>query len=330
MIISKFKSNQPALLGLLLLIAAALWIDGFLQFRQIGADTQNPAPIYMAMAHFFDTHRFWNVLLAFLFMLLQAFMFNRIIAGRNLVERNSMMPALMYIVLMSSSFSLMGLHPVLFANFFLLLAMGKIFDVYSEEEVFIEIFNVGFFVSIAAMFYLPALWFILLMAAALLIYYFLNLRGFLASLIGFVTPWMFLALYYYWFDKLEEKVEAMQALQWTFTGLGFGLTPFGWASLGVIGFIGLIAIAKIYLGGMMDKPIRIRKRYQVLLASLGISLLTVFFSGKLVPWQHGVILLPLAGILAGFFHENRSRFWNELLFSLLIVLIIVGKLARLE
>lgn len=330
MLIGKFKSNQPLLYGLLVVIAVFLWIDGFLQYDQLGTDTSYGAPLYTPIAAFFDQYRLLNVLLSFVFMLVQAFMLNRIIAGKNLVERNSLLPALMYIVLMSSSFALMGMHPVLFANFFLIIALDKIFDVFSEEDVFLEIFNVGLFISIAAMFFFPALWFILLIISALVIYYFVNVRGFLASIIGFFTPWMFLAVYYYWFDRLDEKFAELSLMQWSVLSFSLELTPFGWTSLSVIGVISLVAVVRIFFGGMLDKPIRIRRRYQVLLTSLGIALLSVFLSGKPEPWHHGVILLPLSGILAGFFQENKKKFWNELFFTLLIILIVLGKLTRLD
>jgi hypothetical protein len=330
MLIGKFKEKHPFLFVLLPVIALVLWSDAFFGYNSAALSSKNAAPLYYWIAVFFDQHRFWSVLLGFCFMIIQAYMFNRVIADKGLVDRNSQLPALFYIVLMSNSFGLMGLHPIWFANFFLIISLDKIFDVFNEDDVFLEVFNVGFFISIASLFYLPSLWFLLLLLASLFIYYLVNIRGILAAIMGFITPYMFLALYYFWYDKLAEKVTeyfSMQVLLLEFSL--FNIVPIGWASIGVIGTVALVAIIRIYIGGLRDKPVRIRKRFHVLLAYFIIALITIPFAGKLVNLHQAVIMPPLAAILARFFQENKKVFWNEFFFTLLILLIIVGKLARL-
>lgn len=330
MLIGKFKEKHPFLFVLLPVIALVLWSDAFFGYNSVALSSKNAAPLYYWIAVFFDQHRFWSVLLGFSLMIIQAYMFNRVITDKGLVDRNSQLPALFYIVLMSSSFSMMGLHAIWFANFFLIISLDKIFDVFNEDDVFLEVFNVGFFISIASLFYLPSLWFVLLLIASLFIYYLVNIRGILAAILGFFTPFMFLTVYYFWHDKLAEKVTEYFSLQILFQEFSLlNIVPIGWASIGVIGTVALVAIMRTYIGGLRDKPVRIRKRFQVLLAYFIIALITIPFAGKQVHLHQAIIMPPLAAILARFFQENKKVFWNEFFFTLLIILIIVGKLARL-
>jgi len=329
MLIGKFKQKHPFLLVLLPLIAMVLWADAFLLYNSVSLSSDNVAPLYYYIAIWFDQYRFLSVLLSFLFLIIQALMFNRIITDKGLVDRNSQLPALFYIVLMSNNFSLMGLQPVWFANFFLIISLDKIFDVFNEDDVFIEVFNVGFFISLASLFYIPALWFILLIISALFIYFLVNIRGILASVIGFLTPYGFVALYYFWHDRLGEKASELFNFNLLFSELSFYITPIGWASIGVIGLVALVAIFRIYFGGLSDKPVRIRKRFHVLITFFIIAAITVPFAGGKMYLHQAVLMIPLAAILARFFQDNRKVFWNEFFFTLLIVLIIVGKLARL-
>jgi membrane-associated HD superfamily phosphohydrolase len=106
--------------------------------------------------------------------------------------------------------------------------------------------------------------------------------------------------------------------------------PFGWVSIILIGLIGLIAIGRLYLGSLRDKPVRIRRRYIVLLVYLLISAVAVIFAGKHTIFHHGIIMLPLAGILAGYFQENKRNTVSEVIFTILLLLVVVGKLARLD
>lgn len=330
MLIGKFKEKHPFLFVLLPVIALVLWSDAFLMYNSVALTSKNAAPLYYWIAVFFDQHRFWSVLLSFSLMIIQAYMFNRVITDKGLVDRNSQLPALFYIVLMSNSFNLMGLHAIWFANFFLIISLDKIFDVYSEDDVFLEVFNVGFFISIASLFYLPSLWFVLLLISSLFIYYLVNIRGILAAIIGFFTPFLFVSIYYFWYDKLAEKITEFFSLKILISEFSLSdIVPIGWASVGVIGTVALVAILRTYLGGLRDKPVRIRKRFHVLLIYFIIALITIPFAGKQVYLHQAVIMPPLAAILAYFFQENKRIFWNEFFFTLLILLILVGKLARL-
>ncbi len=329
MIIGKFKTNHPFLFGQLIIIAIIFWLDGFLFFRQTELPGRNAAPLYLMISDLFENYKLISLFFSFFFMLLQAFMFNRLIADKNIVDRNSWLPALIFIVLISSSFNLFGLQPIWFANFFMIIALEKVFEVFDEDTVNIEIFNVGLFISIASLFYFPATLFIILLIAALIIYYQINLRAILASVAGLLLPWIFVILYYYWYDLLGEKLNYLRELRINFDLLSLPITPFGWAAIGVIGLISVIAIVKLYLGTLRDKPIRIRKRLQILLIYLIISILSISFVGTHVKVHHGIIVIPLAGIIAGFFQENRRALLGEILFSLLLLLLLVGKLARI-
>lgn len=330
MLIGKFKTNHPFLFILLFVISILLWLDSFIGYETIAVDYGNYAPFYTILVGFVNEYRFLSVLLSFLIMVAQAFMFNRVIADKNLVDRNSFLPALLFIVLMSSNPEFAGLHPVWLANFFLIITLDKIFDVFSEDDVFLEVFNVGLFISLASLFYMPALGFILLIISALIIYFLVNMRGIMASVIGFVFPYIFLMLYYYWFDIPLSNLwslfyfEGFSVLQGN-----WHLTTYDWILLSVLGLVGLVSFFRIYLGGLRDKPIRIRKRFQVLLAYLLIALLSWLMAGEMVSLHLGIVLLPLAAILAGFFQESKSRFWNEMLFSIILVMIIAGKLSLL-
>jgi len=330
MIIGKFKSNKPLMFASLLTIAIVLWIDGFIGYNQTALPVENATPIYRLIAVFFESYSFLSVLLSFVFMLVQAFMFNRVITDKNLVVRNSWLPALLYIVLMSSSFSFFGLQPIWFANYFLIIALDKMFEVFMDESANIEIFNIGLFISLASLFYFPAIVLLLLLISALVIYYLLNIKQIIASVLGVLIPWFFVFLYFFWFDLTDQANIQIQSFYLNRGLLTTTITPFNLAYIWVIGIITLVSMIRIYLGISRDKPIMIRKRLQVLLAYLIIATLTTLFAGAELPINHGLLLLPVAALISVFFQENKKNFINEISFSILILMIIIGKLARID
>lgn len=327
MIIGIFRVNRPFTPILLIILAVLLWLDGFIFHANVLLPETHTAPLYGPIAHLFNQYTFLNVLLSFVFVMLQAFMLNRIITDKNLTERNSFFPALMYIVFMSGYIGFMGLQPALFANFFLILALDKIFEVFSEEAVHVEIFNVGFFIALTGLFYLPALPLFLLLIVSLILYFVVGLRSLMASLMGFAVPFVFTFLYYFWFDRTEEWLQIYSEM-WNIGGrLPGDLTTFGWISMILFLLLGLISVLKLYVGVLPDRPVRIRKRFQVLLAYLFIAVLPVFIIVlENANWQM-ILLLPFSVIMAAFFQENKNTRVNNIIFLFVLIVIVAGKIA---
>lgn len=330
MFIGKFKSNHPFTILLLILVGVMLWADGFLFYKHTPVLYENVAPLYGLVEGFVKNSPFISLITSFVIMVLQAFMLNKVITDKNLIDRNSFLPALFYMVLMSSSFNLFGLHPVWFANFFVIISINKIFDVFNEDDVFLEIFNVGFLLSIASLFYQPAIWYIIIVIGALITYYLFNIRGILASLIGFVTPYLFVSLYYFWFDMLPEKSESFLQFFQIIDFRSLHITNYGKLSIAFFAIISIFLIAKIHLGSVTDKTIRIRKRLQVVLILFFTMIASVLFAGEFISIHHGVIMLPLAVYCSVFFQQNRTPMYNEIFFTIFLIVILLGKLVRLD
>ncbi len=330
MLISVFKTSRVYLPVLLIAVTFVLWIDGFWFYKETIVIEDNRAPFYNIIADFFESYKFLNVLLAFIFLILQAFMLNNVITLKNLVDRHSFMPGFIYAVLMSSTFDMFSFNPVLVANFFFILILNKIMDVFNEDKVYFEIFNVGLLVGVASLFYFPAILFILLAIIALFVYYLVSLRAVLATLIGFFTPFFFLCLYYFLIDELHNCFTLFSDIFSTCFILNIETGMFLRTYLIVYALVALIAVLKVFLSVIRDRPMRIRKRYNILFYFFLISLVSVFFTPDNQILHLGLINIPLAGILACFFHSTRKKLWNELLFILLIIFLLLAKFDRYD
>ncbi len=330
MLIQKFRKYQFSTPLVLLLSGLVLWLDGFILYSRVNISLEEAAPLYNLVGGLFKNYPLLNVSLAFVFLYFQSFMVNQLVTSKNLIDRQSFLPGFLYLVLMSSSFEMLSLHPVLFANFFLIIALNKILEVYDEKDVMLEVFNVGMLISLAGLFYFPALVLFILLIIALGIYFLANLRGVIASLLGFLTPFLFLGVYYYWRDVLALKFEEL------FSGFGVfhifrqdfsAFSKVYGVFLVVLAFFAFLSLVFRYLG---DKPVRIRKRFTVVLYYFMVSVVSAFFVTHYFDVLYGLFMLPLSIVLAVFFQEIKRNVWAEVLFSLMIFLIVAGKLARLD
>ena len=328
MFIRAFKTNYIYLPILMIVVTFLLWLNGFLFYSEISIPTENQAPLYSFIAPFLERYKFINVLLAFVLLILQAFMLNNVITLKNFIDRYSYMPGFLYAVLMSSSFEMLSLHPVLISNFFLIIVLNKIVDVYHDDRVYLEIFNVGFLIGIASLFYFPSILFVLLAIIALFIYFLVSLRSIIATGLGVFTPFFFLGMYYFMVDKLEKKFNEFIGLYEPFKIFSIELGTYFEYYIIFLSFLAFVALIKVYFVVVLDNPIRIRKRYNVLLFYLIVSLTSLLFITQKNMVYHGVLMVPLSAILACFFHSNKKNFWNELFFTILIISLVLMKIQR--
>ncbi len=91
-------------------------------------------------------------ILAIFIVYIQAIYINKLVIEHRLANKSSLLPGMIYIILMSffSEYSL--LSPYLIANTFVLLAIGQLFKTYNKPKVADILFNIGFYIGIASLF----------------------------------------------------------------------------------------------------------------------------------------------------------------------------------
>ncbi len=330
MLIKYFRKLQPLTPFFLLVIGAALWAEVLQEAEPVFFHVPSYAgPFYLYLQSLFDLHPKISWAVAFLFLFFQAVLLNQTVTSQGMLDKYSFLTSLIYVLLMSSFMGLLHMHPLLFSNFFILLAVKKILQTYDQEIVLVEVFNVGMFISIAGLFFYPAWIFFILLIISLFIFYIIDMRSFLAASIGLILPVLFLALYLYLNDSLEEQFFDFP-LHMGFPEVALGETP-GFARV-FIGFLaGLAVMAALHLVfvHLPDKPIRLRKRFWVLFYFLLTSLLACFFVPSFEVIHASLLFLPLSVVLAGFFHQIDRKVIAEVLFTILIGLIIAEKIQNL-
>ncbi len=326
MLIKRFKKFSPLTVILLLLAGLLLWADAFMSDHAV-AEVINPALFYQLLQPLILRFPLTASILAFAFIMIQALVLNQSMINRGMLDRHSLMVSLMYVILMGSHVSLTVLHPVVFSNFFLILALHRIWLVYEEEEVIKEVFNVGLLTAMAGLFFYPALIFLLLNISCLFVFYVISSRSLLAAFIGFGTPFGFTALYYFMTDQLAERWDKMS----------FSLFYLNWWEaefplpeklfVVFIALLALLALFRLLFSFLPDKPIRMRKRYMVVVHYFFIGAISLVFSGVHFFYHIGLLAVSLSILLAFFFQHQGRRWVAEVFFVILLALIIAMRLA---
>jgi hypothetical protein len=323
MFIKLFKSNNPFLLVILLIFSGLLWLDSFINPIAVIYNTQFTTPFYNSILNLLYNYNLLSTIIAFALVFVQAVMINNIVTNNKLIAKNTYLPALFYILLMSSPHSL-SLSPVLISNFFLIFVLNNIFNIYDKKDVYQQAFSICFLISIASLFYLPSICFILLIWISFFVYNFLNWREWLISVLGLIAPYLFIATYYFWFDKLEIIVNNYINFFYNLKIPSFEYNIYTYIFLSLLAILILFSMAKMVF--MINKlVIKTRKFFVILVCFIILSLISVFFTDNSSITHLEISFIPISILISNYASLSKRNIFNEIIFILLIIVILLNK-----
>ncbi len=312
MLIGLFRQSYLPQYILLVVIGAVLWIPAFLEPPGILVTGHSTQPLYNLIAGWLAGNPLLQVILGFVLLIIQSLIFNVIMISQGLVSKNSMIPAIVYVVLMSTNFDNLTLTPLLLSAFFILTLLGRVFTMYERSDNLMELFSSGLLISFASMAYFPSFFFLIFILYVLVIYRIVTWREWTAPFVGFLIPYLYLWVFYFWVESLnpvyDEYVNFFNELFITTLHIDTGDIIIE-ASLFL--FILLPALLKA-ISSMGSHNIITRKKLSVSNWLFVITIIITFTAGNLL--DNNLYTLGGAVIVAHNFDITTRSRWNELIF----------------
>ncbi len=326
MIIRFFKSKFFIQFAALFLLAAVLWIDVIIEpsTLQIGGDSNG----YFGLIGILQSYPIIVVVFSMLLLLFQSILLNQVLENHRLMERNQLLTAAVYILIMSSSPILTNPIGILFTSLILIIQLNIVLNIYGKKEPYREVFDAGFIIGIASLLYFPIFFFIIFLWACLVLYQLFTWREWLISIIGISIPHLFAGTYFYWtgnfengFSTFTDFFTKIQPL--VFTGSIYLYTI--WGFMVILAFVSFGQISK----GLTESTISIRKKTRTLLIFLIICLASAIFSGDTLMTYLVIATIPVSAFIALYLSRTKKHFIPEIIILLLFLSILLGKYINL-
>ncbi len=276
-------------------IAALLWLPSLLR-APAAVVADNISPIYTFLYPYFLLYPHVTIIFSFIYLLFQAFLFNQILASHHLIGRVSSLGTFVFVVLMSLSPDQTVMYPLLLAMPLVLFAISVMFKMYEHTSNELSIFKVAFFIALASMVYFPLAVLLLWIFLSLFVLRIIHLRLWVIPLIGFLVPYLLLAVVYFMQNKLLGEAKIYLSLPSSFHLTMPEVSAYSWVSLGLLFLMVSKAISLSY-SNLVDNNISIRKRKALMNVLLLIGFFPLFYQhGTLM--QRMVVFIPLAVYLA--------------------------------
>lgn len=305
-----------------ILVAIISWIPAFLNpSPQI---TENKSLIFSDFIQIVQGIPYLSALLALILTLLSAFLINHVMQVEDMINRTTLLPSLIFVIFASTIPEMQYLQAIHLSLVFVLLSLLFLFRSYRIEEPFAQLFNAGIFISMAGLFFKPAMLLIIFLFIALLVFRAVKWRDWVIPSLGIITPWLFLFTWALWQGSILETW-----LRYTAT-LELTASKFPDFSLYVTLFaIGLIPISLLSLLMLIPKTnemiISVRRMYWVLFWMTASSFALMNFSTS---YYQAILLAlaPLSGIIALYIFSMKKYRVFDFFFSMWILSMLVIKL----
>ena len=260
-------------------------------------------------------------MLTVLLLTFQATAMTYIANNHRLTDQMTLFPGLFYLLLVHTFPGLSQLSPALMGNTFLMLGIAELMRIYKSPDCADAIFNGGWWLGIASLFYLPFAGFLIFAWISLDLMRAFNWREWAMAFIGFITPLFLLFIYLFLTDRA--------GLLWTNhlaanTGFFTGFNQ--WTVRDIVpvaGFAGLMLIEFLSFQQYTYKQtIQVQKKISMLLWALAIATAALFFQ----PEWSGIDLISLAlpaGMLISLNFVRMAPKWSESIHVLWLAGVIV-------
>jgi putative flippase GtrA len=306
------------------IIGILLWSRAFFEPPGMPAP-DGPVPLYALIYALLHGSPRAASMIGFILTLLSAFLLNRLLTSNEVVLKNSSLSALIFIALMSYFPFLLTLHQLSIATFILLMILERLYKSYSKSESLELTYVAGFLIGIASLFYLPFILFFFFLLISFIIFRNIDWHEWVGSFIGLATPYIFLSVYYFWFDEWMIKAHEYQH----FFMISFDPAPFREPTFLILSGIVLVLLVLGLITGLSrlsEKTIEIRKKTILLIWLIPVMILSIFFSASLLKYHLLISFITLSGFLSVYLLKIRNTFWQELIFVGLLVILLLNNL----
>lgn len=257
--------------------------------------------------------------LALFFLFLQALLLNRIINAHRLFAKDTYLPAMSFLLFTSLLEGWNVFSPALLVNTLLLWIISSITELYMRNSARDVAFNIGFAIGLCGLCYFPAIIFVALLLASMLIMRAFRLAEWILGLLGLICPFYLLGTWLF----LTDRWDLLQTLPRTGLHLPMITDYKVWGAL-VVSLLFSVTGWLLLQRRLAKMLIQVRKIWACMLVYLLVAVFVPFFGLHFSPVYWVLAVLPASMFVANvFWTVTNNTFANAIHFVILAYVIVM-------
>ena len=327
MFIRIFRSKYFFNYLLFFIIAIALWFDVLINPEKIKLSQQNTGAAWLDAI--FAGFPLIMVILAIGLLIFQALVFNQIHDNHRLAERNQMLVAAFYILLMSSTPILVRPTIMIIVNFLMIILMNTMLNILGKHEPYRQVFDAAFIVGIASLLYFPTVVFLVFTWICFIVFQIFTWREWVISIFAFLLPYLFVGTYFFWTDELLDVSRNYITKFYEIKPIIVAANTYAYIVWGLLVFLVLIVFSRM-IRGISESISDLRKKNRVVLFFLFIVAVSSVYSGNNFRMHLSLAAIPVAAIFGTYFSQSKKILLPEIITLLILIVIFAGKFMTLK
>lgn len=328
-----FRSNQPIVNVIIIVVVLLLGVVIFIQPKP------NYTPHYVRFPDLFafiNGNSFIRYMVWSLLIIGEGIFLNFLVNRYKLFNRITHLPFIVFVLLNGLSASFLVVTPIHFVNLFVLLMIYQFFELYNARKLTLVAFNIGLFVGIGAVLYLPMLFLMVLVAFVLRFLKPPYWKEYVVAAIGATLPFIYVGVSLFLNDEainfnsiffINEIRQGVNHTEITHLFSRFsGLEYYYLIGLMIVGGLVLLLVFWEYIIGTQKSVVRIRKfRSVMMLLFVSYLIQQIIFETSII--QSSLVLLlciPVSVVFGEYFLVAKKKWWAELVFILLLAAVLIN------
>lgn len=326
----KFREVTPDVVILIFIISILVWTGPFLHSGLPSTPDfgKSPMPLFSLMLSVTGFSHIISVILAFLLVLLTAFLLVNLNTAQFFISQRTFLPALVYILFSGLFPDQQILNPVLPGAIFLVLAIRRIMDSYKAQGIAYTFYDAGFLISAGSLFYAGLIWFGVLLLVGIALLRTGNLKEIIISVLGLATPWFLFAGFYYVTGKELSELMSLINYNLFLKETVYSLSRVNIVLIVISGIIILLSMGHL-ISVINTKKTRSRKTFVLLIWTLLTGIAVMIFSRAVSYEIFWLIGIPASYIISHYFvFAGRKKIVPKVLFAVLFTEIALIQVLR--
>jgi len=301
-----------------------LWLNHILEPNiSLQYYDETPMPFYGKLLSLQEFGKYAYLGILFFWISLNTFLFIRLNSVHRLLEKGTSIYIFIYLLLSASFEIYQQGNPLQPALTFVLLGILYIFKMYKNERGLRPVYEAGFCFGLASLFYANAIFLGIFVFASLFILVPLNWRQWMSGILGLLSPIAVIIAWYFINDSLPSFLKTVEnnIVIW------HKHAPVHYTQYILFGLLTIIVISSI-LSSYTNilKKVSSKKYYSLFLFMI-LLVGAMYFAIPAAGTEIFFFIIPaIVFYITNYLIHLRSRFFQEVIFSLLIISIVLIEL----
>jgi hypothetical protein len=317
------KTNRVVSYILLPLLAAGIWSSQFIAPSGFNFyEGENQMFLFKPLFRFYKDLPFASIVSGLGLLILAAILIQRINVEYGFFRIKTILPAIIFILVAGGFPEMHFFHPVYISIIFLLVAIYRLFSAFDLRKPYREIFDACFLLGLGSLFYLNLL--VLLpafIAGGSILGRETRWREIMISILGCIVPWLFVATWFFLFDRFPEMISLLKVNFLTANDRIIGNIPI----MAFLGFLILLTLAGSYMILVQydEKKVSIRQYFLFFFLMFVSSILSIIIVPAVSTETLLIAAIPVTFLLSNLLLSLKRKIWGEIIIYMLLGFIVV-------